>query len=113
MQKTTSKNAIATKQHKADEKQPVRWYSEDELSNEIIQAYNNFKSSLKAEIKNTFDTKLEIAKDVCEKIYHALNNDKNIKCKKIYLRCNSLISLDAIVVMYCVCKFSTHLSIRP
>lgn len=76
-----------------------KWYSEDDLNNEIIEAYKNFEKNLRNEIEKKLLDKQGLAKEVCEKIYHSLNAEKGIKCKKVYLRTNSLISFEAIVVI--------------
>jgi hypothetical protein len=76
-----------------------KWYSEDDLNNEIIEAYKNFEKKLREEIIKSLNEKLSVAKTICENIYHALNEAKDIKCKKIYLRTNSLISFEAIIVI--------------
>jgi hypothetical protein len=99
MVQTTHRKITSSKAVTQAENNTGRWYSEDELNNEIIQAYKNFEKSLKQEIKITFLAKLGIAKEVSEKIYHSLNAQKNIKCKRVYLRPNSLISYEAIIVI--------------
>lgn len=76
-----------------------RWYSQDDLNNEIVMAYKNFKKSLQDDIKATFTKNLNLAKEISEEIFESLNNEKNIVCNKIYLKPNSVVSYEAIILI--------------
>lgn len=81
------------------ENKQVKWYSEDELSNAIIEAYKNFETTFRNQLFQNLKEKMDVAKEVCEKIYYALNESKNLQCQKVFLRPNSLISFEAIIVI--------------
>lgn len=75
------------------------WCSAKPLEDGILAAYSHFKPPFREKLSQTFESNKEIAKGVAVKACDALNKEKYIKCKKVYLRANSLISFEAIFVI--------------
>jgi hypothetical protein len=99
MEQVENKKNTSTKTENTTNTQSGKWYSEDDLNNEIIRAYKNFKKSLQEDIKKGFSINMNLAKEISEKIYKALNAEKEIRCRKIHLKPNSVISFEAIVIL--------------
>ena len=78
--------------------QKGRWYSDDDISNLLVDHYKRFDESVKKERKEKFKINLQKAKTACEDLYRFLYAEK-IKCKSIHLRYTSLAHFDAIGVL--------------
>jgi len=62
-----------------------KWYTEDELSNQVIKAYDMGKEQVRKESKNKFESQLQAAQLIAKNIYFNLRKNK-VLCKEVRLR---------------------------
>ncbi len=76
-----------------------KWYSDDDISNLLLEHYSKFKQSLKQEKKALFEKNLNKAKEAVEQFYIFLLKKYKIRLRSIHLKYVSINKFEALVVI--------------